>query len=264
MISGFRVSWDSRRPPGQRVLGVWLVQEPSASSVTTPFHSGTASPAAASVTNLANANQSSLVDIEEVKRTKEGRKYKVVTREYMAEGHDGFTALKGKKFLVDDEAGQIMSSIVRKYLLGEFTFVHLRVLTSQLPYTGCRFVNRMSRMESQERIETLLNSATNSLIHREQEREERYQRGLRKDVVSKWRHAAHLAYRWSRSHYKDVINVTSKEHMSDVDCFDGSKVRVQPHEAEAEDKDQVHEHTEEDLATIQPVIDGRLKDEGRS
>lgn len=45
--------------------------------------------------------------------------YKIVTREYMAEGHDGFESLKGSKYLVDDEGGQVMSAIIRKYLLGE-------------------------------------------------------------------------------------------------------------------------------------------------
>ncbi len=44
--------------------------------------------------------------------------YKIVTREYMAQGHDGFLPLKGNKYLVDDESGQLMSAIVRKYLLG--------------------------------------------------------------------------------------------------------------------------------------------------
>jgi 5'-nucleotidase len=35
------------------------------------------------------------------------------------QGHDGFLPLKGHKFLIDDESGQMMSAIVRKYLLGE-------------------------------------------------------------------------------------------------------------------------------------------------
>lgn len=37
----------------------------------------------------------------------------------MAEGHDGFLALQGQKYLIDDENGQLMSNLVRKYLLGE-------------------------------------------------------------------------------------------------------------------------------------------------
>ena len=45
--------------------------------------------------------------------------YKIVTREYMASGHDGYDVLKGSKYLVEDESGQMMSTVVRKYLLGE-------------------------------------------------------------------------------------------------------------------------------------------------
>ena len=61
---------------------------------------------------------SGLVDGEPIKCVKGGRMYKIVTREYMAQGHDGFLPLKGQKYLVDDESGQLMSAIVRKYLLG--------------------------------------------------------------------------------------------------------------------------------------------------
>ena len=72
---------------------------------------------------MQNQGQSTpeLHDIEEVRRVKGGRKYRLVTREYMAEGHDGFEAFKGCRYLVDDESGELMSTIVRKYLLGELT-----------------------------------------------------------------------------------------------------------------------------------------------
>lgn len=58
------------------------------------------------------------VDEEPIERVTGGRKYKIVTREYMAQGHDGFSMLIRGKLLVDHECGAIMSSIVRKYLLG--------------------------------------------------------------------------------------------------------------------------------------------------
>ena len=129
---------------------------------------------------------------------------------------------------------------------------------------GCRFVQRMARMESQERIEKLLNQATNEVIHREQARQEHYRKStLKRDVISKWKHAAHLAVRWSRAHYKDHIRVTEKEHMSSVDCFDGGSMRGRKPNLEPEQEEKL-DVSEEDLVVIHPVVDGRMKDEGRS
>jgi len=65
------------------------------------------------------ASASKLFDLEPIQRGNEVRKYKIVTREYMADGHDGYFAFKGKKRLIDHESGNLMSTIVRKYLLGE-------------------------------------------------------------------------------------------------------------------------------------------------
>jgi 5'-nucleotidase len=72
-----------------------------------------------------------------------------------------------------------------------------------------------------------------------------------------WQHAAAVALQLrSYAHYKDQINVSAREHMSEVDCFDGGKAR----------KGSIGEVKQEvsDLITIHPRIDGRLKDEGRS
>lgn len=63
------------------------------------------------------ASTPNVVDDEEIKREKIGRKYSIITREYMAQGHDGFEALKGNKYLIDDEVGQMFSTLVRQYLL---------------------------------------------------------------------------------------------------------------------------------------------------
>jgi 5'-nucleotidase len=104
VISGFRLSWDSRRPPGQRVLGVWLQEEQADDASIASTDSGRSTPA--------------LKDGEVVSRDDDKPKYKILTRDYMAQGHDGFTPLKGNKYLIDDESGQITSAVVRKYLLG--------------------------------------------------------------------------------------------------------------------------------------------------
>jgi hypothetical protein len=60
-----------------------------------------------------------LFDLEPIQREDGIRKYKIVTRDYLAEGHDGYIAFQGKKQLIDHENGNLMSSIVRKYFLGK-------------------------------------------------------------------------------------------------------------------------------------------------
>ncbi|KZT11516.1 Metallo-dependent phosphatase [Laetiporus sulphureus 93-53] len=275
VISGFRVSWDSRRLPGERVLGVWLLQELSGSASTSASPTPTPS-ATSSMTSLQSIQSTAsgaaspaymLVDGEPIPRSKKGRKYRMVTREYMAEGYDGFEALKGQKYLVDDESGQLMSALVRKYLL------------------GCRYVNRMSRLSISDEAEPqpTLHPDTQNIIMRERARQERYERNSQTQppsrsgsehhlhhhhhlgIANKWRHAARLALRWSRAHYQDHFGVSLREHMSGVDTFDGNRVRKGMASQRGPTRgDDGGEGENEDLAVIHPVVDGRLKDEGRT
>jgi 5'-nucleotidase len=107
VISGFRVSWDSSKPSGQRVLGIWLTKESHEPA-------GDYAPA---------LHMTNTVDGAAIERRRDGRKYKIVTREYMAQGHDGFVALQNQRYLIDDEGGHLFSAIVRKYLMGKPIFV---------------------------------------------------------------------------------------------------------------------------------------------
>ena len=94
-ISGFRLTWDSRRDPGSRVLGMWLLKRKFSSK------------------------EASIQDDEEpIERVAGGRKYRIVTGEYMAQGHDGFSMLTKGQLLIDHESGATMNSIIRKYMLG--------------------------------------------------------------------------------------------------------------------------------------------------
>ncbi|KAJ7684723.1 Metallo-dependent phosphatase-like protein [Mycena polygramma] len=221
VISGFRVSWDSRRNPGERVLGVWLLNEIEESD------SG----------HDASGGQIRLVDGAPIQRNAE-KTYKIVTRSYMAEGHDGFTALQRGKELIDDEGGQLLSAIVRKYLMGS------------------HYVNAMASLAATDL--THLHSTTKSTIEREKARLRREQQSSK--VASQWKHAAHLALRWTRSrtHYQGHLNVCTLESMHQVDPLDGERMRRGEKVAELKVKDQ-----DEDLLTISPAVDGRLKDEGR-
>ena len=104
-MSGFRVTWDSSRPKGQRVVSIRRALDQKES-------------------DRAEPSDQELADLDgaPVERQRGGQMYKVVTRQYMAEGHDGYSALKGCKHLIDDENGKLMSALVRQYLLGEWKF----------------------------------------------------------------------------------------------------------------------------------------------
>lgn len=95
VVSGLRISWDTRRPAGQRVLGIWLQKD-----VVNP-----------------ESHSTTFIDGDEI-RPDEERRYKLVTMKYLVQNKEGSTALRGYNYLIDEETGQIMSSIVRKYLLG--------------------------------------------------------------------------------------------------------------------------------------------------
>jgi 5'-nucleotidase len=82
---------------------------------------------------------------------------------------------------------------------------------------------------------------------------------LRSEAAQRWQHALHKLR--PRAHYQGHFNITAREHMSGVDCYDGKKVR----RGGGEDGKNGHEKTyKADLLVIHPVVDGRLKDVARS
>ncbi|TFL07384.1 Metallo-dependent phosphatase [Pterulicium gracile] len=210
VISGFRVSWNSSKPPGSRLL---------------------------QVTHLGKSHE----DDHEVDRNPGGRMYKVVTRQYMADGHDGFEALKDKKFLVDDENGQMMSTLVRRYLM------------------GCHYVNKMARLsdQSEEEIARHLHKQTQSIIQVERASRKNVGRLASSRAVSNW-HRAFNTVRDVRQHFASNLCITNREHMSGIDAFDGEKARKGLLISSEDEKDT----PDEDLLRATPSIDGRLKDEG--
>jgi len=71
----------------------------------------------------------------------------------MAQGYDGFTAMKGRKFIIDDENGQIMSSIIRSFLLGESpgSLAATRLIIRLILYLPTRPITRRSPNASIEK-----------------------------------------------------------------------------------------------------------------
>lgn len=68
----------------------------------------------------------------------------------------------------------------------------------------------------------------------------------------------------SAMQYQAPFKIVGREHMSGVDCFDGSQARAEKGgEATTTDDEQSGE-VDPDLLVIDPTVDGRLKDVGRS
>jgi len=178
------------------------------------------------------------LNLEPVLRVKGGRKYKIVTREYMADGHDGYEALRGSRQLIDHESGDLMSSIVRRYLLGS------------------HFVNKMIRLKDHSQ---LIQSRTKAAISQEQSRRNKVQEQLKESIAAKkhWERAINIVIYRTKSHYRDQLAVCSAEHMSSVDAYDGNSAR------KGQENIYRPQEGDEDLLVISPMIDNRLKDEAR-
>ncbi|CAE6441792.1 unnamed protein product [Rhizoctonia solani] len=206
IVSGIRVEWDSRLAPGNRVKGIWLAEQEVASDGS--VHSKNGQP---------------------IKRDA-SHTYRIVTREYMAAGHDGYDALKGKPYLIDDENGVIMSSIVRRYLLGS------------------QYIHTFKAHKSEHAPNFLSSSSVHTISKAKQ----------------RWLKAAEMIVNFERqraptvhsvAEIGDALRIAQREHMTDIDRFDGVKARCGK---ASQSKGNM------DLVVVAPVIDGRLKDLGRA
>ncbi|EJD53251.1 Metallo-dependent phosphatase [Auricularia subglabra TFB-10046 SS5] len=208
IVSGLRVEWDSRKPPGSRVLSIKVE-----ASAERPHEPGDQTPHPAT-------------QWRDLSRRKGGDKFRVVTREYLAQGHDGFEPFKGYPYLIDDENGIIMSTIVRRFLLGS-QYIHvLRQMEAKKADAQVHLSNRTS--------------------------------GIIRNARDRWKNAAARALRAQRNNVQDALHVANREHMSDVDCYDGMAARTGAAHVKTSD------NAKKDVITIHPVVDGRMKDVARA
>jgi hypothetical protein len=106
------------------------------------------------------------VYLEPVKKEK-GEVYTLVTREYMADGHDGFLPLKSCHRVIDEECGSLMSSIVRKYFLGKLVLKGFSAAAYpfQVPISSTKWLaSKLTPRRSTPRPRLLLNTACMRMI----------------------------------------------------------------------------------------------------
>ncbi|KAG9017477.1 hypothetical protein FRB90_001121 [Tulasnella sp. 427] len=243
IVSGFRVEWDSRRPPNQRIIGIWeerIENESGADSDSddaASIHSGHDSGVSTPV------HKHKACKGDPVAREPGGKVYKVVTRYYMSTGHDGFEALKDCKHVggIDDEHGQIMSAIVRKYLL------------------GLQYVNSLRAIALQRKAEAAATShSADGKPPLSQHASER--------AKARWKEAgrrviARVSRKHNRENISNALKTTDTVEMSSVDCFDGARARKGGGEANCSDTGDNAE-SRGDLVVVAPTVDGRLKNFG--
>jgi 5'-nucleotidase len=90
------------------------------------------------------------------------------------------------------------------------------------------------------------------------EKKKREQLGRASPGAALWKRAAELVHQHrSKVHYRGHFKITSLEHMSCVDAFDGESARKGREAGPTSVEDNP------DLLVVTPEVDGRLKDEGR-
>jgi len=219
ILSGFRAEWDSRKPPGQRVQGLWVERVEESYDDDDDYGFGPLSPGATPSTRL---------DGEPVSRKPGGKTYVLITPEYIAHGHDGYGVLKDCKVVagVDDEHGLLMSTIVRKFLLGSRYITHMKKLQS-------RSISGPSPPTSPESAKARA----------------RWLDAGRKII-------AQVSARHNSRDINHALRASMTENMAEVDCYDGELGRAGGH---THMRHQKKLSVSVDLPEVAPVVDGRLR-----
>ncbi|KAG2011616.1 flagellar associated protein [Coprinopsis cinerea AmutBmut pab1-1] len=142
-ISGFRIEWDSRKEPGNRVLGVWMVEDPDEIGPNgIPF----------------------VVDKEPVSRTSD-KKYLIVTGEYLANGGDGYTMFKGQPVIITAENGQPANQLVKKYIGGSQFLKRDEQAAESTQVEGGRRAHKARRNVDSTHARKLAPAAYSAVVH---------------------------------------------------------------------------------------------------
>ncbi|KAG8970562.1 hypothetical protein FRC03_006691 [Tulasnella sp. 419] len=232
IISGFRIEWDSRKPPGSRVLSIWTekLEEIDVSDESNQENTG------GKKTILRRVNG------DPVSKDDGGKKYYVVTREYMAAGHDGYEVLKDCPYVggIDDEYGMMMSTIVRKFLLGKLLIRMARAIADSDP--GSQYIKQMKLMSQRTRPDIKPIDSDSKAVQRWKLAGQKIIQSISSKHTGPW--------------ICDALKAANTHHMSSIDCYDGNKAR-DGKGISASKPDQLTDN--EKLVVVAPVVDGRLR-----
>ncbi|KAL4401279.1 hydrolase [Malassezia pachydermatis] len=295
-LAGLQVVWDSSREPGHRVVSVHVLKQP---------FDGSGPESKETFINIRNSflyepdtksdNENSVMVCRITPEVREElqmhKNYAVVTREYLCQGNDGYDALTRGRYIIDDESGELMSTLVRKFLLGA-TYIsrwnHLHAKcgldtvdspmsmsppssvghgdTSHLPKR-----RRLSMMEQLhkhvDRDQVYLSSGTEDAIQRANKLRLRRSRSVQlptnasRDTLRKRLHPAAAA----------ILNDSMVVDSTPLAIRDALFVAAHEHHSHFDSASRIdtglvvdHDCAKEDLAVIVALTDGRMVDQAQS
>ena len=150
--------------------------------------------------------------------------------------------------------------------VGSYSVSTLAVSTSPpvltgTTHTGSQYIHTMKQLSAEESpAHTFNDPRTVAAITHARARSHKDQTSISPARV-KWIEATNKILHTSQDHSArtigDALRVGAREHMSEVDTFDGKGAR-------AGKGCEIGRREGRELVTVQPVIDGRMKDVGRA
>jgi len=133
---------------------------------------------------------------------------------------------------------------------------------------GSQYIHKMKQLTYEEVLKrNHISTETDSVILRAMKkwRKEHPDNKTPSPTTERWLEVTQKVLKASQEHCRAVIaealRVCGREHMSEVDGVDGQGVRRQ--EPSVVDTQRVSRMARDDLVTVRPVLDGRLKDVAR-
>lgn len=273
-LAGMRVVWDSSREPGHRVLSVDMLHQPI---------DGGEPPCEMRNYHFQRNSEDEIDSVMVYRQAPQvreplqlDRKYRLVTRQYMALGNDGYEALTRGRYVMDDENGQLMSTIVRKFLLGASYISRRRSLLgseaqSQLVQATNGEPADKNHTPKRRRAEPE-SGYCSPLTDKAVQRARRLSVGQLPSEAPKRpaarRSSSYMMVDQTPGGIRDALVVGASEHHSFYDTASrmGSPGRgtvVDRVPLETEQIDRASRQVPDELAVVLPLTDGRLVDRAR-
>lgn len=216
----------------------------------------------------------------------------------MADGFDGFEAFKGRQFIIDDENGQTMSSIIRSFLLGSsYIFRQKQLQDAHNNYLSAKTINVLKRARAQHHSpNTSLASSPAQAVKQLSSSPESPIRDMSNSPTStydlssstlsvetsmeSWAYARRHVVEHNWVTIREAMHVARNEHMSSIDQCAGDELRQRKagHQSKRKGSAPIDTPTSKptmlvdekrrqelkqlatDVAIVAPQVDGRMRD----